>query len=402
MRIAYIAEYQGPGLIKQRGIKSHRSLAQSMKIELIANALCSIGHEIEIISQGVVIERKGKYFRSFREPEPFHPCIPIYYSAALDIRLLRGALANVSTLSTFKRRHAQKPYDLVIIYNLKDPQIRCAHYALNCLKLPVILEYEDDSFVDKLGKATFRTLISKYKAQGLQNRLSACFAASPHLLCQISHQVPKLLLRGVVGEDLVKLSKSKRMPKKKWVLFSGGHDKQKGIEQLIKAWYNIDLPGWELHITGYGSLTGKLQSMVQNSSTIVFHGLVSREELIHLLCSARICINPHEVSHTPGNVFAFKIIEYLAAGAHVITTPMGIMEKELEKGITYIPDNSPDTILAAMNTVIATHENTNTAMEYVHGSYSVLSVSKSLDELIKEAASLSNMRNNGNSIVGGA
>jgi len=66
---------------------------------------------------------------------------------------------------------------------------------------------------------------------------------------------------------------------------------------------------------------------------------------------ATIGINPHHVSETPGNVFAFKIIEYLASGAHVITTPMGPLEKELEAGVTYMPDNSPATIAAALELV---------------------------------------------------
>ena len=84
----------------------------------------------------------------------------------------------------------------------------------------------------------------------------------------------------------------------------------------------------------------------------MFHGLVSRQELVRLICSAKICINPHVVSQTPGNVFAFKIIEYLAAGAHVITTPMGALEQEIEVGITYMPDNKAETIAATLKQVI--------------------------------------------------
>lgn len=393
MRIAYVAEYQGPGLIRRRGIKKHRSLAQSMKIELIAKILCSTGHEIEIISQGVVLDGKGRYFSSFREPQPFHSHIPIYYSCAFDMKLLRGISANVSTLSILRMRHSETPYDLIVIYNLKDPQMRCAQYALNCLKLPVILELEDDSFVTKSGKTTIRTIMSRLRAQALLKRLSACVAASPYLLGQIPPDVPKLLLQGVVGNDLLKLRQDMTLPKKNWIVYSGGHEKSKGVIQLITAWHELNLRGWELHITGYGSLTEKLRSMAQPSSTIVFHGLVSREELIHLMCSSKICLNPHEVSNTPGNVFAFKIIEYLASGAHVITTPMGILEDKIEKGITYMPDNSPTAISTTIREVIAMHKYTNTVKEYVTESYSAIAISQSLNNLIQEAASCFSVKN---------
>jgi len=43
-------------------------------------------------------------------------------------------------------------FDLVIIFNLKEPQVACANYALRRLGVPVILEYEDDRFVNVVGK----------------------------------------------------------------------------------------------------------------------------------------------------------------------------------------------------------------------------------------------------------
>jgi hypothetical protein len=41
----------------------------------------------------------------------------------------------------FKARHSAAPFDLVIIYNLKGPQVVCANYAIRRLGLPVVLEY---------------------------------------------------------------------------------------------------------------------------------------------------------------------------------------------------------------------------------------------------------------------
>ena len=95
-------------------------------------------------------------------------------------------------------------------------------------------------------------------------------------------------------------------------------------------------------------------------------------------------MNPHDVSHAPGNVFAFKIIEYLAAGAHVISTPMGELEKELEQGITYISTNEPYAIAAALKQVIHGRRWELNAAQYVQETYGPAAVSKSLDLLIRE------------------
>src|SRR5262249_43963311 len=155
-----------------------------------------------------------------------------------------------------------------------------------------------------------------------------------------------------------------------------------GVEQLIAGWPDAGLPDWELHITGYGHLTEGLRHKAAHTRGVVFHGLVSRPELVGLMSSARICINPHQVSDTPGNVFAFKLVEYLAAGAHVITTPMGALETELEAGVTYMPDNAPATIAATLRRVVSERAYTRTAGEAARRSYGPDAVAKSLDALL--------------------
>jgi glycosyltransferase involved in cell wall biosynthesis len=130
--------------------------------------------------------------------------------------------------------------------------------------------------------------------------------------------------------------------------------------------------------------------MAARDPSIMFHGMISRKEVVRLLCSARICINPHLVSQTPGNVFAFKIIEYLAAGAHVVTTPMGNLEPELEAGITYMNDNSPATIAATLQRVIRERDFERTAAEAAVQSYGPEAVSRSFDKLLKRVIAANN------------
>jgi glycosyltransferase involved in cell wall biosynthesis len=385
MRIAYIAPYHGPTLLKRRPIIINRSLAGATKIELIAKLLRAASHEVEIISQGEVVQLELRFYPSFHEPELFDPEIPVWYSSALPIRFLNGGWSSIFTLREFKKRHQTAPYDLVIVYNMKGAQLACAGYARSC-GVPVILEYEDDVFVDVGGEAIkgFRSTEHSSIFSKALKTFSGCIAVSPHLLSQVSSDVPGLLLRGVVGDDIVSASRASGVQKQNWVLFSGTHRKSKGVEQLLQAWKLLARPDWELHITGYGETTETLKQMAQERPGIVFHGLVEREEFVRLLCLARICINPHDVSQTPGNVFAFKIIEYLASGAHVVTTPMGALEKEVEEGITYLPDNSPETIAVHLRQVIEAGGWKQNAAKYVCETYGSVTVSKSLDRLISQ------------------
>ena len=386
MKIAYITPYQGPSLLKQRPIVRNRSLSNTVKIELIAKLLHSRSHTVEILSHGEVVEHQWKFYPSFCEPDLFHRDILVHYISALPIRRLNGLWSSIGMLRLLKERHRACPFDLVIIFNLKRPQIACANYAIRHLRLPVILEYEDDAFLNVLGEPSrgFGTRYHRTAFAKVLNTVSGCIAVSPHLLSQLPSGIPKLLLRGFVGDDIVLAGKQENARKINRVLFAGTHTKSNGIDQLITAWKEMGLSDWELHVTGYGDMTETLHEMAKGSPGIVFHGLVSRPELIDLMRSAKICINPCAPSQTPGNVFAFKIIEYLAAGAHVITTPMGTLEPDIETGITYMKDNSPQTIAATLSEVIRNSRFKATAEDAVRQRYGAPAVSEAVELLIRE------------------
>src|SRR5262249_49025799 len=141
------------------------------------------------------------------------------------------------------------PYDVVIIYNLKLPQVICGLYAMRRLGLPVVLEYEDDAFVDIAGKSEdgWKESIYRYLARTILKSVSGCIGVSPHLLSQIPSGVPKILLRGVISENIVTLSSETTATRKNWVVFSGTFFRTKGLEPLLKAWEMVNLPNWELH-----------------------------------------------------------------------------------------------------------------------------------------------------------
>lgn len=151
MRIAYITPYQGPTLVSRRPIVGNRSVSNKIKIELIARLLQEGGHQVEIISHGEVIERRLTFYPGFAEPEPFHPEIPIYYVSSLPVRRLNGLWAGMRAVQFLKKRHREHPFDLVIIFNMKPPQIRCANYAIRRLGLPVILHVRRRRFRERCG-----------------------------------------------------------------------------------------------------------------------------------------------------------------------------------------------------------------------------------------------------------
>jgi len=387
MRIAYIAPYQGPGLVKNRPSLGNFSLGGRIKIELIAELLQTTSHDVEIVSQGEIVDREFKFYPAFREPELFYAKIPVHYASAFPVRFLNVVWSSLSTLRIFKARHRVAPFDVVIIYNLKPPQVTCAKYAIRRLGLPVILEYEDDQFLEiaENGGSRFTSRYYLSAAKRLLHSLSGCVSGSPHLLSQVTGDIPKLLLCGVVGEAILKATEHIRNDRRNWVVFSGTHSWAQGLEQLIKAWGIAKLHGWELHIAGHGHLTATLHKLAENDASIVFHGMLNREDNARLLTASRIAVVPYDVSQTLG--FSFKTIECLGAGLHVITTPLVALDgldPEMENGLTYINDNSPDTIAAGIKRVISERRHEHTSGRATLDKFGPETVSRSLDALLRQ------------------
>jgi glycosyltransferase involved in cell wall biosynthesis len=358
-----------------------------MKIAVIVESLRTGGHVLDLLSEGEVDAFRCHYYPGFSEVDDACGGIVIQYASALPLRMLGGLWSSFRMLRLVIAGHRRAPYQAVIVYNLKQSHVSCIRYASRTLGVPVILQYEDDAFVNIAGQRS-RGLLSRRRDRGCHDamrRVTAGIAVSPRLQSQFRKTVPTLLLRGVVAQDIIRCGNRPESEKRNWVLFSGGHSASKGVQQLIHGWRESKIPDWELHITGCGPLSGTLRQLAAGTPRVVFHGLVERSALVELMCVSRLCINPHDVSSSPGNVFAFKIVEYLAAGAHVITTPMGALEPEIEKGITYIPDNLPRTIAAALSGVVEKQQWRNNACDEVCRIYGPQAVARKLDDLLNLA-----------------
>jgi glycosyltransferase involved in cell wall biosynthesis len=390
MRIAYVAPFQGAQLLRRRPTTLNLALAGNLKIELIAELLARGGHDVEVFSQGEVVENSGRYFPAFEEALAGERTIPVFYASALPIRFVNGYWSAQGLLSIFRSRHGARSFDAVIIYNLKVAQVSVALYAAEKLGLPVIVEFEDDSFVDIAGRPSTAGIKAKWQRSReltVLNQAAASICVSPHLQTRFQPGKPSLLLRGVISEQITVCAQRSPVEKRRNIVaFSGTFTSTKGLVPLIEAWKTLHLPGWELHIAGDGAIAADLHRRAQGVPNIKFRGLLDRHQNAAFLAESRIGINPHDLSTTPGNVFAFKITEYLAAGLHVISTPMGPLEAELEAGITYIEDNSMERVAKGLRDVIQGHRYDRLANDAAVRLYGDDAVTRALNDLVRSVA----------------
>lgn len=387
MNIAYICPYHGGKLQAQRPVGRNRSLAANMKIGLITRALRKMGHSVVLISQGEIVDNHFKYYPGFCDTSDDLDGVPVYYASALPIRRINGRWSSYQVRRLLSQLHKEKPFDCIIVYNLKMPQVDCALFATQKLKVPVLFEYEDDAFTPFPGERSSGLLHAWHQRRyrKVLKMFSGCMAVSPYLLGQTPDCIPKLLVRGIVASEIVEAVKLYGNARQDRVVFSGTHSLPQGLEPLIQAWQERPLPGWELHIAGEGPLTPKLKTLANNNSSIVFHGLLDRMENARLLASAKLAIVPYDTFDNPGRGFAFKTIECLAAGLHVISTPMGEIEGDLSGGMTIMQDNDPRTIVEALRRAAQENAWERTATTAAYKNYGFANVCEALGQLVLSA-----------------
>jgi len=109
-------------------------------------------------------------------------------------------------------------------------------------------------------------------------------------------------------------------PTKKTMLFLSRLHPVKGLENLIRAWFQVQPRGWQLIIAGNGEsgYQAKLQEKVYElglQQDILFENGVYGEEKWNLICKADVFILP-----SLNENFGIVIAEALACGVPVITT----------------------------------------------------------------------------------
>jgi glycosyltransferase involved in cell wall biosynthesis len=379
MRIAYIAGFQSDSFGEIRNIR-RRALAGSQKIALIADALAQRENEVIVFSHGVTGRYDFKFYGSYSEPLALNKQVSVRYSSAFNVKYINLIVSSFSLIKLLKEENEKKRFDIVLCYNLGTPEVNACMY-LKKNNIPLVLEYEDDAYVLRNGKKGLKSLFWSLNANRIINHFRGCIAPSNELLEQ--HKFPrKYLLHGFVGSDIVNGLKNRPI-KKNIVLFSGSLDKTKGVDLLVEAWNSAKIANWQLHITGKGPLSDVIDEISRTHNNIKFHGYLSREKFVELLLLSKLCINPHQKSQSPGNVFPFKVVEYIAVGSHVISTPLGKIEPEMENGITFA-EFSVESIRDSLLRVTDDLNVDYSAQNYILNLYSANNISEHINSFLND------------------
>jgi len=181
-----------------------------------------------------------------------------------------------------------------------------------------------------------KPLIDRWVVRWMLRRADAVIAVNQSICNHIGLNIkPDIILPGIISRELID-SRQVRRPNfsgpSKIVGYAGGLSHERGADRLLKAIPSLPA-GWHLVVAGRGPMTRDfISASAENPSKLTFRGSLDTREVVNLYQNADVLVNTPESLSRPDAVFPFKIFEYLASGASVVSSALprnGVVDTSL-------------------------------------------------------------------------
>lgn len=330
--ILYLNNYMTQHIVQERNNENIYSQPANNKIEGITKALLENGCNITILSSGLVNRKTGKKYNISTE-KIFG--VNIIYGSIVDFPFLNTLSSIISIYREIRRQYKKKKVDRIIFYNYKPEVAWPAFFAKKILRIPITVEYEDGySHVEGIGgiKAKIFSITEKKVSEYIDSAIVVNSSLSER------YRVPAVVVRGVVNADFYnRCRKYKKFPNDKFtILYSGGLDKERGIDVLLKAVKYLDID-CRVIVTGKGNISC-------DDKRVEFRGFIPYEEVQNLMMQSDLLVQCQlSERQFSDESFPSKLFEYIATGNPIVSSAIkDVMDFAHDSFYYYFNDDPKD------------------------------------------------------------
>jgi glycosyltransferase involved in cell wall biosynthesis len=188
-------------------------------------------------------------------------------------------------------------------------------------------------------------------------RFDGLIALTDRMASDHAPAVPAIRMEGAVPPELetgdTASDESESAGRPFTLMYAGELSELKGLPLLLSAFARLEGPGYRLWITGKGELRAALEAAATRDPRIVYRGFPPYEQVLDLYRRADVLVNPHSTRHLSARyLFPSKLLEYLATGTPVISTPCTPeVGQEYGDVLVLMREESTDELVAAVRRV---------------------------------------------------
>lgn len=309
------------------------------KIQLTVSLLQHLGHSVTLLDSSHLSARGSLSLKTtIRERRVDSGHVSVVTPPLAPSRKLGKALQALYAPYIAQKYAVRVGIDCVLLYNAYLFETRVATALFRQLHLPFILQLEDLPWARRRGLLNIKPNIEKRGFRQVCGNASAVLAVNSSILSRVSRYNGQVkLYPPIIDPTLEALARKRAPPFSNEVIcigYFGGLNREKGADKLLDLVSSLGAP-YVVHVGGKGDLADTFKTAAKaRPDRLVYHGFVPEGTLIDLLCRMDVLVNPHtDLRHLDEGVFPFKLYEYIASGAYVITTKLPAAEAGALRGL---------------------------------------------------------------------
>ena len=191
---------------------------------------------------------------------------------------------------------------------------------------PIILQLEDLPLSRRREYGNLKPWLDQRCWPHMLRAASAFTAVNQSILSMLPAAKPKRLLPGIIDDGLMRASELRSPPfssATRSLGYFGALSEEKGVGVLLEVANSLP-DAWRLRVAGSGPLKSEFEALARaKPDRVEFLGNLSGEALYEALCSCDATAVPLErITGSGAGVFPFKVLEYLVARTHIISTSL--------------------------------------------------------------------------------
>jgi len=391
MNILYVAGYTSPAFQSINNDNKTTNLGGMRKIELMCSILVNSGHNVTVLSSTMFGKSSLGIRHYHSECKQFDngKSVRFEYPAVFMLRTFGGlinCLRSKSIASTLLKDFIP---DLAIIYNTYLFESLVTMELVN-RNIPIILEIEDLPLARYRGVFNIKPRLDQMCWDWMLRNTSAFTAVNQPIFNMLPSDKPKILLPGIIDQDLIECSKLRSKPfcnDVKILGYFGALSHDKGVSILLELVPQLN-SSWQLIVTGSGPLSTKFEELSKAyPDRMIFLGNVDKKIMYETMCSCDcLLIPPENITNQGEGVFPFKTFEYVVSGAHIISVKLPSCDVTDKALFFQRWDGSLVTLLQLINQSEEDYdvESTfrNELATFVKDNYSINSLTSKLNDII--------------------
>lgn len=336
-RILYLNNFMTEKIVNCRKNQNIYSQPANNKVYGIAEALTVNNCEVKILSSGLVNGKSGKFYKKLTDKILD---VEIVYCPIIDFPLVNTISSIFFTYRQIKKENSERKIDNIVFYNYKPEVAWAAWLAKKRLHIPITIEYEDGySHISRIHG--LKAWILNFTEKKVKKSVDSAILVNSYL--KKYYSVPNVVVRGLVNKDFFKKCQAYKKEKneKFTILYSGGLDKERGIEVFLDSLKFNDID-CQVFVSGKGNIQC-------DDPRVDFKGFIPYEDVQKLMMQSDLLVQCQLSKNAFANVsFPSKLFEYIATGNMVVSSDIDEVKLFAGEAFIYYENDDPKKLAEAI------------------------------------------------------